>query len=170
MPEVWDEHVKLMMDLIVLGFTAEVTRVSTLKISKEASNRVFPEAGNTTPFHSASHHGETAQGVEDFAKINRYHVSLVAYFMDKLKKVPDGDGNLLDHSLLVYGSAMGNANVHNHKRVPFLLGGRACGAVKGNLHVRCEDATPQTNGLLTVLHKLGVEQQSIGDSTGTISI
>jgi len=170
MPDIWDEHVKLMIDLTVLGFTSDVTRVSTLKISKEASNRVFPESGNTTPFHSASHHGETGQGVQDFAKINRYHVSLLGYFADKLKKTPDGDGNLLDHSLLLYGAAMGNANVHNHKRVPFFLVGHASGTVKGNLHVRCKDETPQTNGLLTVLQKLGVNQESIGDSTGTISI
>jgi hypothetical protein len=170
MPDAWDDHVRLMIDLTVLGFTAEVTRVSTLKLSKEASNRVFAESGCTIPFHSASHHAETAAGVEDFAKINRYHVSLVGYFLDKLKKTPDGDGNLLDHSLVLYGASLGNANVHNHKRVPFVLAGKACGAVKGNLHVRTKEETPQGNGLLTILQALGCPDQSIGDSTGVVSI
>jgi len=170
LPETWEDLVKLMIDLQVLGFAADVTRVSALKLSKEASNRVFPESGSTTPFHSASHHGETPAGIEEFAKINRYHISLVAYFVQKLKSTPDGDGNLLDHSLILYGAALGNANVHNHKRVPFVLVGHASGTVKGNLHVATKDDTPQANGLLTVLNKLGVEQDSIGDSTGPISI
>jgi hypothetical protein len=169
-PDVWEDHVKLLIELQVLAFAGEVTRVSTLKLSKEASNRVFPESGTTTPFHSASHHGETATGIEELAKINRYHVNLVSYFADRLKKTPDGDGNLLDHSLILYGAAMGNSNTHGHKRVPFVLVGHASGTVKGNMHLRCKDETPQANGLLTVLHKLGVEEDHIGDSTGTLSI
>ena len=169
-PDVWEDHVKLMIDLQVLAFAAEITRVSTLKLSKEASNRVFPESGTTTPFHSCSHHGETVVGIEELAKINRYHVSLVSYFADKLKNTPDGDGNLLDHSLILFGAAMGNSNTHGHKRVPFVLVGHASGTVKGNMHLKCTDETPQANGLLTVLHKLGVQDDHIGDSTGTLSI
>ena len=116
------------------------------------------------------HHGDTPTGLKDFSKINTYHVSLVAQFLQKLKNTPDGDGNLLDHSLVLYGSAMGNSNVHAHKRVPFLLVGHASGAIKGNMHVRTKEGTPQANGLLTVMNKLGIELESIGDSTGTISI
>jgi hypothetical protein len=169
-PDSWDEHVKLMADLQVLAFSADVTRVSALKLGRDTSNRVFPESGNTTPFHSASHHGQTPTGVGNFAQINKYHVNLLAYFLEKLKNTPDGDGNLLDHSLVLYGSAMGDSNVHAHRRVPFLLAGHASGAVKGNLHVRCNEGTPQANALLTVLQKLGIQQEVLGDSTGAIAI
>src|SRR4029077_13794059 len=161
-PDSWDEHVRLMMDLQVAAFAGEATRVTALKLSRDVSLRVFPESGNPTPFHSASHHGETPTGVDNYAKINRYHVSLVSYFLDKLKNTPDGDGNLLDHSMVLYGSAMGDSNVHTHKRVPFLLLGHASGAVKGNLHLVAKEGTPQANGLLTVLNKLGVDIESIG--------
>jgi hypothetical protein len=159
-----------MLDLQALAFSAEVTRVSTLKLSRDTSNRVFPESGNTTPFHSASHHGETPQGIDEYAKINRYHVSLLAPFFNKLKNTPDGDGNLLDHSLILYGSPMGDSHVHSHKRVPLMLMGHACGQVKGNLHVRCKDETPEANLLLAMMQKLGVGMESFGDSTGAIAI
>jgi hypothetical protein len=169
-PDSWEDLTNLMFDLQLLAFTGGTTRVSTMKLGRDTSNRVFPESGSTTPFHSASHHGDTPTGLKDFAKINTYHHSLVAQFLQKMKNTPDGDGNLLDHSLVLYGSAMGNSNVHAHKRVPFLLVGHASGAIKGNLHVRTKEGTPQANGLLTVINKLGVELESIGDSTGTISI
>ncbi|MBI4475053.1 MAG: DUF1552 domain-containing protein [Acidobacteria bacterium] len=169
-PDSWDEWVKLMMDLEVAAFASNVTRVAALKLGRDVSDRIFPESGNTKPFHSASHHGETDKGIESFAEINRYHVSLVAYFLDKLKNSPDGDGNLLDHSLVLYGSAMGDSHVHAHKMVPALLAGKASGKIKGNLHLKMPTGTPQANLLLTILHKLGVEQSEIGDSTGTISI
>jgi hypothetical protein len=169
-PDSWDEHVKLMIDLQVLAFASEVTRCSAFKLSRDTSSRVFPESGNMAGFHSSSHHGNTARGVDSFALINRYHVSLLAYFLDKLRSTPDGDGNLLDHSLVLYGSPMGDSNIHGHKRVPMLLAGHASGTLKGNLHLRCPADTPQANILLTMLHKLGVEQQAIGDSTGTVSI
>ncbi len=169
-PDSWDEHVRLMLDLQALALTAEVTRVSTLKLSRDTSNRVFPESGNTTPFHSASHHQDRPAQITDYATINRYHVGLLSYFLDKLKSTPDGDGNLLDHSLILYGCGMGNSNVHAHKRVPFLLAGHASGSVKGNLHVRCAEETPQANGLLTVVQKLGIDTEELGDSTGPIAI
>lgn len=169
-PDSWEDLVKLMFDLQLLAFSAEVTRVATLKLSRDTSNRVFPESGNTTPFHSASHHGETPNGIEDLAKINRYHVSLLAYFLDKMKNTPDGDGNLLDHSMVLYGSPMGDSHVHGHLRVPMLLAGHASGALRGNLHVRCKDETPQANVLLTMVQKLGVPIEAFGDSTGTVSI
>jgi len=169
-PDSWDDLAKLMIDLQVLAFTAETTRVSTMKLGRDTSNRVFAESGCTTPFHSASHHGDTPTQLKEFTKINAYHVSLLADFVQKLKNTPDGDGNLLDHSLLLYGSGMGNSNVHAHKRVPFILVGHANGAVKGNLHVRAKEETPQGNGLLAVANKLGLELDSFGDSTGSVSI
>jgi len=169
-PDYWDEHVRLMFDLQHLAFEAEITRVSTMKFGIDAHNRVFPESGTMAPFHSASHHGNTPSQILEFSKINTYHHSLVAHYVNKLKNTPDGDGNLLDHSLVLYGSAMGDSNVHNHKRVPFTLIGHASGTVKGNQHVKCKEGTPQGNGLLTVLQKLGMDIERVGDSTGVIPI
>jgi hypothetical protein len=169
-PDSWEDHVKLMFDLQVLAFAADVTRVSTFKMSRDTSNRVFAESGCLTPWHSASHHGEKAETIEDQGKINRYHLQVLSYFIEKLKNTPDGDGNLLDHSLVLYGSPMGDGNVHGHRRVPIVLVGRANGSLRGNLHVTMPDKTPQANVLLTALHRLGVEIDSVGDSTGTVAI
>ena len=165
-PDSWDEWVKLMMDLKVAAFAANVTRVSTLKLGRDVSDRVFPESGVDAPFHATSHHGETDEGIEKYAGINQYHISLMAYFLDKLKNTPDGDGNLLDHSLVLYGSAMGDSHVHAHKMVPAVMAGHANGTVKGNLHVKAESGTPQANLLLAIMHKLGVDLTEVGDSTG----
>jgi hypothetical protein len=169
-PDSWEEHVRLMFDLQVLGFSAEVTRVSSFKLSRDTSNRVFPESGIKAPFHTLSHHGSIASKIDEYAKLNLYHMSLLPYLLEKMKQTPDGDGNLLDHSLVLWGSPMGDSNVHAHKRLPVLLLGRAGGKVQGNLHVQCEDETPYANVLLTTLRRLGVEQESIGDSTGEVSI
>ena len=169
-PESYEEHVKLMFDLQVLAFMTDTTRVSAFKMSRDVNQRVFPGSGVTTPFHSCSHHGESPTRIAEFAKINRYHVTLLGYFLDKLAATPDGDGTLLDHSLVLYGSPMGDSNVHNHKRVPMLLAGHANGAVRGNNHVRTADGTPTANVYRTVLSRLGVDTRSIGDSTGQISI
>jgi hypothetical protein len=169
-PDSWDEHTKIMMDLIALGFAAETTRVATLKLGRDTSNRVFPESGSTTPFHSASHHQDVPTTILDLAKINRYHIGLLAYFLDKLEKTKEGDGNLLDHSMVLYGSAMANSNVHGHKRVPMILAGHANGALKGNLHVRCPEGTPQANILLAMVQKLGLNIDSVGDSIAPVEI
>jgi hypothetical protein len=169
-PDSWEEHVKLMFDLQVLAFAADVTRISTFKMSRDTSNRVFPESGCLTPWHSASHHGERPETIEDQGKINRYHLQMLAYFAEKLKNTPDGDGNLLDHSLVLYGSPMGDGNVHGHRRVPLVLMGKANGALQGNLHTLHHDDTPQANALLTVMQKLGVETAAVGNSTGTLDI
>jgi hypothetical protein len=169
-PDSYEEHLRLMFDLQVLAFMTDVTRVSALKMSRDVSGRVWPESGVKTPFHNCSHHGEAPTRIAEFAKLNRYHVSLVPYFLEKLKNTPDGDGNLLDHSLVLYGSPMGDSNVHNHKRVPIFLAGHANGQLKGNLHVRTKDGTPMANVLLTVLRKLGVSQEQLGDSTGEVAI
>ncbi|WP_263356029.1 DUF1552 domain-containing protein [Acidicapsa ligni] len=169
-PENYDEHVKLMFDLQVLAFAADVTRVSAFKLSRDVSQRVFPGVGVSTPFHSASHHGESPAKIAEFAKVNRYHVSLLAYFLDKLEKTPDGDGNLLEHSAILYGSPMGDSNVHNHKRVPMLVAGHANGAIKGNFHLKTAEETPTANLYLTLMRRLGMDLPSIGDSTGELAI
>jgi hypothetical protein len=169
-PDSFDDHVKLMFDLQALAFMANVTRVSSFKMGRDVSSRVFPESGVKTPFHALSHHGENPEKIAEFAKLNHYHVSRVPYFLEKLKNTPDGDGNLLDHSVVLYGSPMGDSNVHEHKRVPLFLVGHANGQLKGNLHVRCDQGTPMGNVLLTVLHRLGVDQDKIGDSNGEVAI
>jgi hypothetical protein len=169
-PDSYEEHLKLMFDLQVLAFMTDVTRVSTLKMSRDVSNRVFTASGVTTPFHSCSHHGSIPSRITEFAKINRYHVSLLPYFFEKLRSTPDGDGNLLDHSLVLYGSPIGDSNAHNHKRLPMLLMGHASGAVQGNQHLRVADETPLSNLLLTMMNRLGMNMDQLSDSTGELSI
>jgi hypothetical protein len=169
-PDSYEEHVKLMFDLQALAFMTETTRVSAFKMSRDVSTRVFPESGIKQPFHPCSHHQENPAKIAEFAKLNRYHVSLIPYFLNKLKNTPDGDGNLLDHSVVLYGSPLGDSNVHNHKRVPIFLAGHANGRIKGNLHVRAKDSTPMANILVTLAHKLGVDVASFGDSNGEVAI
>jgi hypothetical protein len=169
-PDSWEQHVELMFDLQRLSFASDVTRVSAFKMSRDTSNRIFAESGVKAPFHTLSHHGESPEKIADFAKINRYHVGVVADFLRQLRDTPDGDGNLLDHSLILYGSPMGNSNAHNHRKLPVFLAGHAWGKVKGSLHVACAEGTPHANTLLTILHKLGVDVESVGDSTGEIAI
>jgi hypothetical protein len=168
-PDSYEEHLRLMFDLQALAFMTDTTRVSAFKMSRDVSGRVWKESGVNTPFHPCSHHGENPAKVAEFAKLNRYHVSLLPYFLEKLKSTPDGDGNLLDHSIVMYGSPMGDGNVHNHKRVPIFLAGHG-GGLLGNLHVRCADSTPMANVYLTMLHKLGVNVERFGDSTGEVAI
>jgi hypothetical protein len=170
-PDSFGEHVKLMFDLQTLAFMSDITHVSAFKMGRDVSARVYPDSGVRTPFHAASHHGEAPQSIAEFAKLNAYHVSMVAYFAEKLKNTPDGDGNLLDHSMVMYGSPMGDSNVHEHKKVPVFLLGHANGQLKGNLHLRTPRGTPMANLLLTMLHKLGVDDVGkIGDSNGTLAI
>jgi hypothetical protein len=169
-PDSYDEHVKLMFDLQAIAFAADVTRVFAFKLSRDVSNRVFPETGVTTGFHIASHHNDREDRILDLAKINKYHVSLVPYFLEKLKNTPDGDGNLLDNAVLLYGSPMGNPNVHNHKRCPFFLAGHGAGRLKGNLHITAPDGTPMANAMLSVLQTLGAEVETFGDATGRLDL
>jgi len=169
-PDSFDEHVKLMFDLQAIAFASDITRVFAFKLGRDASNRVYPESGIKTAFHSASHHQEKEDKILDYAKINTYHVSLVPYFLEKLKNTPDGESNLLENSLVLYGSPMGDSNVHNHKRVPLFLAGHAGGTLKGNNHIRTADATPTANAMLTVLHKLGVDIPALGDSSGELDL
>ena len=130
-PDSFEDHVKLMFDLQVLAFMTDVTRVSAFKMGRDVSSRVYPESGVKTPFHALSHHGENPERIAEFARLNRYHVSKVAYFLEKLRSTPDGDGNLLDHSVVLYGSPMGDSNVHDHKHLPLFLAGHANGQAEG---------------------------------------
>ena len=170
-PDSFEEHVKLMFDLQAIAFASDTTRVFALKLGRDASNRVYPESGYKAAFHSASHHQDRDDRITEYAKINKYHVSMLPYFLEKLKNTPDGESNLLDNTLLVYGSPMGNSNVHNHKRCPLILAGHAGGALKGGLHVKAADGTPMANALLTVAHTLGLDDmKSLGDSTGPMDL
>src|SRR5215831_544945 len=170
-PDSFSEHVKIMMDLQVVAFASDVTRVFSFKLGRDGSSRSYPESGVTTGFHPASHHGEREERIFDYSKINRYHVSMVPYLLEKLKSTPDGDGNLLDNSLVIYGSPMGDSNVHNHKRCPLFLAGRMGGRLKGGLHLKAADGTPMANVMLTLLHKLGCDDlQTFGDSNAEFDL
>jgi hypothetical protein len=169
-PDSYTEHVKLMFDLQALAFASDMTRTFAFKLSRDVSNRVYPETGVPTGFHIASHHGDRDERIAEYAKINTYHVSLLPYFLDKLKAIPEGDRTLLDNAIVMYGSPMGNSNVHNHKRCPLILLGHGGGAVKGNVHLRAADGTPMANPMLSVLQTLGVDTPSFGDSSGTFDL
>ena len=169
-PDSYDEHVKLMFDMQVVAFASDVTRVVAFKLSRDVSNRVYPETGVNTGFHIASHHGEREDRIADLAKINKYHVSLVPYLLKKLKETPDGDSNLLENSLLIYGSPMGNANVHNHKRCPLFFAGHAGGALKGNMHIKAADGTPMANAMLGALRGVGLDLSTFGDSSAVMDL
>ncbi len=170
-PDSFDEHVKLMFDLQALAFQAEVTRVFSFKMGRDASSRVYPESGVAKGFHPSSHHGNRPAAVTEFAQINRYHVSLLPYFLDKLAAIQEGDQTLLDKSLIIYGSPMGDGNVHNHKRCPLVLLGGANGQLPGNVHHRAAAGTPMANVLLSAMHMVGLDDvQQFGDSTGMYSL
>jgi hypothetical protein len=170
-PDAFEEHVKLMFDLQAVAFASDITRVFSFKLGRDGSSRVYPESGVKTGFHPASHHQDREDRILDFNKINKYHLTLVPYFLEKLKKTPDGDGTLLDNTMVIYGSPMGNSNVHNHKRCPLFLAGHAGGALKGNLHIRAADGAPMANAMLTMLHILGLDDlSSFGDSTEAMNL
>jgi Protein of unknown function (DUF1552) len=170
-PDSFSEHVKLMFDLQLLAFTSDVTRVFAFKLGRDASNRSYPESGFKGTFHDTSHHSGREDKILNFAILNTFHVSLIAYFLEQLKSTPDGDGTMLDHTLLMYGSPMGDSNLHNHKRVPFFLAGRAGGALKGGLHLKAPNATPLANVMLGALHALGLEDvERFGDSEGAFDL
>jgi hypothetical protein len=170
-PDSFEEHIKLMFDLQAVAFASDVTRVFSFKLGRDASNRVFADSGVKTAFHSASHHQDREDRIRDFQKINTYHISMLPYFLNKLKNTPDGERNLLDNTLVMYGSPMGNSNVHNHKRCPLFLAGHAGGGLKGNLHIKAADGTPMANVMLSMLHTLGLDDTaSFGDSTGAMDL
>jgi hypothetical protein len=169
-PPEFEEHAALMFDLLVLAWSADITRVATLLLARELSNRVYPRSGITDGFHNCSHHSEVPANIERLARLNEYHArTTIAVLLDRLASTPDGDGTLLDHSLVVYGSGMSNANQHDHHPLPMLVAGGA-GGVRGGRHIRVPENTPSSNLLLAVLEKLDVPLTSFADSTGTVAI
>ena len=170
-PDSFAEHMHLMMDLQVLAFVSDTTRIFSLKMGRDASPRVYPESGTDSPYHAASHHGGREERVREFEKINRYHVSMIPYLLEKLEAVQDGDQTLLDKTMIMYGSAMADSNLHNHIRCPLFLVGGANGLVKGENHVRAPQGTPMANVMLDLLHRLGVDDiEAFGNSTGTFAV
>src|SRR5262245_60769249 len=169
-PEAVEVHIKLMYDLLALAWQTEITRISTFMLAKELSNAVYPKSGIRDSFHILSHHSNNENNKARFAVLNRYHVGLFAYFVDKLAKLPDGEGTLLDHSLVLYGRGMSDGNSHNHDPQPIVLASSAGGALQGNRHVRQKELTPMSNLLLAMLGKLGCPEEHFGDSTAPLAI
>jgi hypothetical protein len=169
-PATFADHLKLLMDLQVIAFQSDITRVSTLMFARELSNTVFPETTIRDPFHNLSHHSNDRGNMDRFAQLNTYHMTKFAYFVDKLKATPDGDGSLLDHSIVLYGSSLSDGNQHNFSPLPIVLAGGGSGQVKGGRHLRFPKDTHMSNLLLAVLDKLGTKLETFGDSTGMLSI
>jgi len=167
-PEDHQEHSKMMFDLMALAYQADITRVSAYMMAPEVSYRTFPMLGISEGFHPASHHSNAKDRLEQFTKINTYHVGLLAYFLDKLKNTPDGNGTLLDHSLVLYGSAMSNSNIHDHGPLPVLVAGGANGQLKGGRHLKYTEGTPMSNLLLSIVQKAGLNVDKVGDSKGPL--
>jgi hypothetical protein len=165
----YEEHIKLMYDLMALAYQADVTRVITFMVSREVSNRTYPQVGVTDGHHAISHHQNRAEKMEKNVKIQTYNISQFGYFLEKLKNTPDGDGTLLDHIALLYGSNMSNSNAHDHFPLPNLVVGGAAGKMKGDRHLKYPDHTPMTNLLVTMLDRVGVKQESLGDSSGVLA-
>jgi Protein of unknown function (DUF1552) len=165
----FEEHVKLMYDLMALAYQANVTRVITFMVSREVSNRTYTQVGVTDGHHAISHHQNRAEKMEKNVRIQTFNINQFKGFLDKLKATPDGDGSLLDHAVLLYGSNMSNSNAHDHYPLPNLLVGGATGRMKGGRHLRYADHTPMTNLLVTMLDKAGVKQETLGDSTGVLA-
>jgi uncharacterized protein DUF1552 len=169
-PEAFEDHIKLMFDLQVLAYRAEITRISTMMYARDTSGATYPGSGVRDGFHTASHHSNVRANMDKFALINRYHVQMLGYFLDKLHSTPDGDGNLLDHSVVLYGSSMSNGNQHDHDPLPIIVAGGASGRLQGGRHLRFQPHTPMSNLMLALLDKLGVPQEHFGDSTGKLEI
>jgi hypothetical protein len=170
-PDSFGEHVHLMMDMMALAFQADATRVFSFKLGRDASSRTYPDSGVNGAFHSMSHHGNSESKIKDLALINKYHVSMVPYLLEKLAKSVEGDATILDNSLIIYASPMADPNVHNHSRCPLFIAGHAGGAIKGGLHVKAPDGTPMANAMLSMLQALGHDDlTTFGDSTGTLDL
>jgi hypothetical protein len=169
-PKDVEEHIKLMYDLQALAWQTEITRVSTFLMSKELSNAVYPKSGIRDAFHILSHHSGIQANIDRFTVLNRYHYELFAYFLNKLKSTPDGDGTLLDHSLVLYGSGMSDGNGHNHTDLPIVLAGGASGRLTGGRHIANPTKTPMANLLLSLLNMLEVPAEKFGDSNGLVAL
>jgi hypothetical protein len=169
-PPSFEDHLNLLFDLQVLAFRSEITRISTLMLARENSNTVYPGSGIREGFHNASHHSNERKNMDSFAVINNYHVGMLAGFLAKLDATPDGEGSLLDNSLILYGSSLSDGNEHNFDPLPVVLAGGAGGRLEGGRHLRHAPQTPMSNLLLSALELLGVHEPAIGDSTGLLDI
>jgi hypothetical protein len=169
-PDSFEEHVRLMFDLQVVALQTDMTRVITFKTGFDQSNRTFPDSGTNKSIHGASHHGNVPADIMDFHRINTYRLGQVAYFLERLRSTPDGDGSLLDKTALVWGSPMGDPNLHNHRRCPLLLMGKANGALEGGLHVRAPKGTPMADAFVALMQGMGHELSGFGDSTGSLAL
>jgi hypothetical protein len=169
-PESYEEHVALMFDLLAVAYQADLTRVFTFMMAREVSQRTYPNLGVTEPHHSISHHGNRPAAIEGHTKVNTYHVTLLARFLERLRSTQDGDGSLLDHSLIVYGSGMSDGNGHTGAPLPMALIGRGVDRIRGDRHVATSPQTPMANLLLTISQKFGVEHERFGVSTGTLDL
>lgn len=170
-PADYETHVELMLDLIALAWEADITRVSTMMVAREISNAVYPGSGINEAFHNLSHHSEIPAKLDRLAELNAYHMrTVMGHFLARLAATPDGDGSLLDHALVLYGSGMSNSNQHDHEPLPILLAGRASGRLAGGRHIRAGGGTPLSNLQVAMLDKLGIADTQFGDSTGSIAI
>jgi hypothetical protein len=169
-PSTFEAHAKIMFDLQLLAYQADLTRVITFMVGHETSQRAYPEIGVPDAHHPLSHHGGNAEKIENLIKVNQYHARMFAYYLDRLRETQDGDGSLLDQSTIIYGSGMSDGNGHNHHNLPTLLVGGGAGSVDGGRHVRypVESETPVANLFLNVLDKLGVPVDTLGDSSGRL--
>ena len=165
-PDSFEDHIKLMYDLMTLAYQADITRVAAFQISYETSSRTYPQVGVANSHHSLSHHAQNEENIEKLVKINTYHVEMLAYFLEKLKATPDGDGNLLDNSLLLYGGSMSDGNDHSHYPLPCLLAGGAAGRLEGGRHLRYEGGPAMTRALLNVLDLMDVQADGFSEATG----
>jgi hypothetical protein len=170
-PDSFEMHVQLMFDLQALAFESDTTRVFSFKMGRDSSARVFPESGTDKPFHPASHHGGREEAILDFQLINKYHVSMLPYLLERLASIQEGDASMLDKTMIIYGSPMADGNLHNHRRAPLIALGGANGALEGNVHLKAPDGTPMANAMLSLMHALGHDdRESFGDSTGAMSL
>jgi len=169
-PGTWEEHMQLMFDLQVLALQSDMTRAITFKTGFDQSNRTFPQSGTNKSIHGASHHGNVPDDIMDFHRINSYRLGVVAYFLDKLQKSMDGDASLLERTAIVWGSPMGDPNLHNHKRCPLLLMGHGNGALVGNRHIAAPEGTPMANAFVSLMNGLGHDLDSFGDSNGALDL
>ncbi|MCA9120941.1 MAG: DUF1552 domain-containing protein [Planctomycetaceae bacterium] len=167
-PAAYADHARLMFELQVLALQGDITRVITFQLARETSNRTYPEIGVPDPHHPLTHHGNNPEKIAKVAKINRFHVSLFAEFLERLQSTPEGSGSLLDHSLYLYGSGMGNPNVHDHTNLPILVAGGAAGNLQGGRHIKFDAPTPLANLHLTLLNKVGVQRDAFADSQGPL--
>jgi len=168
-PDSFDEHINLMFDLLALAFETDMTRIATFMMAAEVSDMTYNHIGVRDAFHPLSHHRNNPATLERLARVQQYHTEVFARFVAKLAEMPDGDGSMLDHSILLYGSNMSNSDAHSHDDLPSAIVGGGCGTIRGGQHVRCADGTPVANLVLTVLQRAGVPVESHGDSTGVVS-